>query len=138
MEIAGANDPEAAVETERITVREQVRRHRAYVWPVQRLFDEFLKLDSNQRDEFLALVQRGEARNALSQPTEPPAPNTDAAEHEAASAASGSAASQGSARLGGDLEFWREPWLMSPTMTETLVAALRNGKAASQKARRAA
>lgn len=65
MKLAGAEDPEAAVEEERSRNREAQQRSRAKradVSAVERIFIEFLKLDADERREFIALVE-GEMRS---------------------------------------------------------------------------
>ncbi len=60
MQMAGSNDPEDALEQERAAGRERkalARANRADVRAVQDLFFEFLKLNDDQRMEFVRLVK---------------------------------------------------------------------------------
>lgn len=61
MKIAEADDPEAAAEAERASDAARKRADRAErtdVRPVERLFQQFLQLDADERAEFLSLVKK--------------------------------------------------------------------------------
>jgi hypothetical protein len=58
MRMAGANDPETALEDERENRRQSMRAYRSHVGPVEQVFIAFLKLTHEQRIELMALVRK--------------------------------------------------------------------------------
>jgi hypothetical protein len=57
MKIAGADDPEAAAAAERSNNRsayDRSQENRTELSPVERLFEQFLQLDADERTEFLS------------------------------------------------------------------------------------